>query len=206
MEALSAAFLCVHFIIVMDFIYCTRWKQNFALILPRAEGRRWEIETEAGRQRDSQREGFRDLWPDSTEWVRLRVHIIILEWEREGTLRVPLELLMISQLWRRSTPLAAAAEWLNERLRGIIGVAFNLISQLLRSSRQWQPEPAARKKPFLCHKELSKLRGGPDDRRKDGWTKKQQEGETKRVLSNPSRVGGEWNCGLGRKTSEHSIK
>lgn len=197
MEALSAAFLCVHFIIVMDFIYCTRWKQNFALILPRGRGK-----METGRQRDSQREGFRDLWPDSTEWVRLRVHIIILEWEREGTLRVPLELLMISQLWRRSTPLAAAAaaaEWLNERLRGIIGVAFNLISQLLRSSRQWQPEPAARKKPFLCHKELSKLRGGPDDRRKDGWTKGQQEGETKRVLSNPSRVGGN---GTGSGTAD----
>lgn len=32
----------------------------------------------------------------------------------------------------RRTPLALLHEWLNERLRGIIGVAFNLISQLLR--------------------------------------------------------------------------
>lgn len=131
-------------------------------------------------------------------------HLIEAAREEERELCVPLELLMISQLWRRSkstwhTPLAVLHEWLNERLRGIIGVAFNLISQLLRLPQGSSSRSSSRRSPscaVLCHKELSKLRdaGAPDDRRKDKW-EREREGGLYRGADNASALVSESSCG-----------
>lgn len=102
---------------------------------------------------------------------------------RDGAreLCVPLELLMISQLWRRSRKYTAystsSAPWMTEwkiawdnRRR----IQFNFTT--IAAATRKQPQQQQQKKPFLCcsvlcHKELSKLRdaGATDDRRKDKW-------------------------------------
>lgn len=95
----------------------------------------------------------------------------------------------------RRTPLALLHEWLNERLRGIIGVAFNLISQLLRLPQGSSRSSSSRRSPSCAVPQ----RTFKTSRRGGHWwqTKRQMAGRERggRGTDNASVLVSESSCG-----------